>query len=221
MINTTPYTNIHTHQEKESGILTITSKYHNFEKMDNGCYYSIGLHPWYLDKENIQQGLSRIEQFASNTNILAIGECGLDKVCTSNWELQKEVFISQIKIAEKIKKPIIVHCVKAFDELIKIKKGQNIKVPMIIHGYNNNQQIASELIKNGLYLSFGKALLNENSNASLIIRTTPLHHLFLETDDADISIKTIFDAASKHLQMNEAELATVIYNNFKTVFHNE
>ena len=116
---------------------------------------------------------------------------------------------------------MIIHCVKAFDELIRIKKELNVRVPMIVHGYNNNKQIAAKLLENNFYFSFGKALLKEDSNASKIISTIPIGQLFLETDDTDIPIKSIFEKASHYLQMNEAALKEKIYLNFKRIFTNE
>ncbi len=219
--STLTYINIHSHHLGSQNDFTIINKHHDFLKFIDSSYYSIGLHPWYIKENSFQEELVIVEDVAKNKNILAMGECGLDRLCSTNWELQKKVFISQIKIAEQLNKPIIIHCVKAFDELIKIKKELNIKLPLIVHGYNNNQQIASELVKNGFYFSFGKALLKADSNASSIISTIPLDRIFLETDDADVSIKAIFEAASRLLQLNELELINIIHNNFKTVFHYE
>ena len=97
----------------------------------------------------------------------------------------------------------------------------NVNVPMIVHGFNNNEQIAKELIKNGFYLSFGKALLQENSNATKAIQLSSIDSIFLETDDADISIKAIFEVASKLLNIEEPLLVQHIYSNFKKVFKHE
>ncbi|MCC6837605.1 MAG: TatD family hydrolase, partial [Bacteroidia bacterium] len=216
-----PYINIHSHSSGTDGHITITNTHQFFERIIDSKIYSIGLHPWYLTADTMNEDLCSLERYAALKNVIAIGECGLDKLCQTGWELQKKAFIQQIQIAEKLKKPMIIHCVKAFNELIETKKELKVKTPMIVHGYNNNKHIAEQLLQHGFYFSFGKALLKAGSNASALIGILPKERIFLETDDADISIKTIFDAAANHLQMNEDELKVTIYNNFKTVFQYE
>lgn len=216
-----PHTNIHSHSSGTDGDITITNTHQFFERIIDHSIYSIGLHPWYLNTNTLNEDLSSLEKHAAMNNVIAIGECGLDKLCQTGWELQKIAFIQQIQIAEKLKKPMIIHCVKAFNELIETKKELKVKTPMIVHGYNNNKHIAEQLLQHDFFFSFGKALLKADSNASALIGTLPKERIFLETDDADISIKTIFDAAASHLQMNKDELKAIIYNNFKTVFQYE
>lgn len=221
MNNSIHYINIHSHHLGADGNITITNTHQFFERIIDSNIYSIGLHPWYLNTNTLNEDMSSLEKHAAMNNVIAIGECGLDKLCQTGWEVQKIAFIQQIQIAEKLKKPMIIHCVKAFNELIETKKELKVKTPMIVHGYNNNKHIAEQLLQHGFYYSFGKALLKADSNASTLIGTIPKERIFLETDDADISIKTIFDAAASRLQMNEDELKAIIYNNFKTVFQYE
>ena len=219
MSNVTPYTNIHTHQAKEE--LIIFNAPDHFDPCTSNIYVSIGIHPWNIEKINSTECLDSIKTNASAKNVLAIGECGLDKLIDTDLKIQEDLFKQQIHIAESVKKPLIIHCVKAFDELIRIKKELNVSVPMIVHGYNNNEQIAVKLLENKFYFSFGKALLNEDSNASKIISIIPIGQLFLETDDTDIPIKSIFERASRYLQIDEAALKEKIYLNFKRIFTNE
>ncbi|MBL7890955.1 MAG: TatD family hydrolase [Bacteroidia bacterium] len=221
MNHSIPNINIHSHHPGADGDITITNTHQFFERIIDSKIYSIGLHPWYLNADTMSEDLSSLEKHAALKNVITIGECGLDKLCPTDWKLQKKAFIQQIEIAEKLKKPMIIHCVKAFNELIETKKELKVKTPMIVHGYNNNKHIAEQLLNNGFYFSFGKALLKADSNASALIGTLPKERIFLETDDADISITTIFDAAASHLQINEDKLKAIIYNNFKTVFQYE
>lgn len=219
MNNAIPYTNIHTHQAKEE--LIIFNAPDHFDPCTSNIYVSIGIHPWNIEKINSTECLDSIKTNASAKNVLAIGECGLDKLIDTDLKIQEDLFKQQIHIAESVKKPLIIHCVKAFDELIRIKKELNVSVPMIVHGYNNNEQIAVKLLENKFYFSFGKALLNEDFNASKIISIIPIGQLFLETDDTDIPIKSIFERASRYLQIDEAALKEKIYLNFKRIFTNE
>jgi TatD DNase family protein len=164
--------------------------------------------------------LEFVRQNASSEKVFAIGECGLDKIINVPLEEQKRIFVEQIKIAEQNKKPLIIHCVKAFDELIKIKNELQIKVPIVIHGFNNNGKIAQQLLKSGFYISLGKALMQDDSNAQKLITQINPEKLFLETDDGNYSIKSIFDKASKLLNIDVEALKKQIMLNFKKLLNN-
>jgi len=214
-----PYINIHSHVSNEENSIVISNRSEDFSlPLSEDAIYSMGIHPWYINQESIEKELSLLALNARNSNVIAIGECGLDKLSSVDFDLQKDIFIAQVKIAEDLNKPLIIHCVKAFDDLIRIKKEIKISVPIIIHGYNNNEQILEQLIKNDFYISLGKALLVDNSNASTVISKIPIEKLFFETDDADVSIKSIFERASVLLMLNKEELKKKIDDNFKNVF---
>lgn len=178
--------------------------------------YSLGVHPWFIQQQNWQAGL---QTMVNHHNLLAIGECGLDKAIKTPLELQMQVFAQQIQLAAQWRKPLIIHCVRAFNQLIELKQANpNVKA-WIIHGYNGNLQIAQQLIKHGFYLSFGRALLTENSNAQQTLSILPLERLFLETDAAnDISIGAIYSAAAKIVGINVLTLTQQILANFQRVF---
>ena len=108
---------------------------------------------------------------------LALGECGLDKRIEVPMTFQIDVFEKQIALAEKYQKPLILHLVGAIDELIEIKNRLKISVPIIIHGYSKNKQVAKQLIANGFYLSFGKYLLR-NSEMESVFKYVPNERFF-------------------------------------------
>jgi TatD DNase family protein len=213
-----PYINIHSHLPQADDEISILNVRADEHQISSGQYVSIGIHPWHINEYNITEALSFIDSAASKQNVLAIGECGLDKLINEPLKLQEQIFIDQIKIAEKFNKPLIIHCVKAFDDLIRIKKENKISVPMIIHGYNNNEQIARQLLQNDFYLSFGKALLEDGSNAQKIFPQIETDKIFLETDDSDVSIKSIFEKAAslKNISINKLKEKTI--SNFNNVF---
>ena len=181
-------------------------------------HYSYGLHPWYIEKENYLHQLKELKIVAHEKRCLAIGECGLDKLSKVDFELQEEVFIEQIRLANQINKPLIIHCVKAFNELINCLNLNDNKVPVIVHGFNNNENIARILINEGIYFSFGKALLGYESNAAKAIKNVGRKNFFLETDDADISIKYIYKKATELLGVEEEFIKQQLQSNFETVF---
>lgn len=180
-------------------------------------FFSAGLHPWFLQRELVGKGMEVLENLLENQQILMVGECGLDRIVSIDFEFQKEVFIRQILLAEKLQKPLIIHCVRAFPELIAIKKRLNVKVPMIVHGFNNNLQICEQLVKNQFYISLGAALLNPGSNASKAVCTVPLNQLFLETDDKNCTISSIFAVTSEYLGLSIEDLQEAIAQNFRKI----
>jgi TatD DNase family protein len=215
-----PYINIHTHLPAENGTISIFNAGVNDHDLKNHNFVSIGIHPWHIRTHDLESSLDFIRKNAGSEKVLAIGECGIDKLIDIPISDQERIFIEQIKIADEVKKPLIVHCVKAFAELIRIKKYHKIKVPLIVHGFNNTEQTAEQLIEHGFYLSFGKALTNNNSNAQHVIKKMDPHRFFLETDDGDSSINSIFEKASELKNMKPDELKRIMLQNFKTVINN-
>lgn len=178
--------------------------------------YSAGIHPWFIAEPDIQ--FQVLSELVKDQNCLAIGECGLDKLCATPFKLQSEVFKNQIELAEITQKPLIIHCVKAFDELLKIKKLFKTEIPWVIHGFNQKTEIAKQLLARGFYFSFGKALLNPESNASKWLQNLPIERLLLETDDAEIAIGQIYKVAASAINLSESELVSNLQLNCKSVF---
>lgn len=210
------FINTHTHAQLYDAKIEVVNLSLGSKERPN--YYSYGLHPWYIDKDSLSYDLENLKVLAHEKRCLAIGECGLDKLSTVDFALQEEAFIEQIKLANKIQKPLIVHCVKAFNELINCLNLNNNKVPVIVHGFNNNENIARVLVNEGVLFSFGKALLGYESNAAKAIKNVGRKNFFLETDDADISIKYIYKKASELLGIDEEIIKQQLQSNFEKVF---
>lgn len=211
------YFNFHTHQfTNQSNVLELVNQYP--KDFDPSIpFYSIGIHPWYIDENRIDEDLKIIEEKLQTQNCLAIGECGLDKRIEVPIELQISVFEKQLELAKKFKKPVVIHCVAAFQEVMAIKKRMNIKVPMIIHGFSKNNQLAEQLIAAGFYLSFGKYLL-KNPDLKTVFQNVPNDRFFLETDTIEESIQQVYELASEYKSLNIKELQGVISSNYKGLF---
>jgi len=181
-------------------------------------FYSIGIHPWYIVENRVDSDLKIIEEKLKEDNCLAIGECGLDKRIEVPFEQQILVFEKQLALAEKYKKPVVIHCVAAFQEVIAIKKKRKISVPLIIHGFSKNSQIANQLIKEGFYISFGKYLLR-NPDLKTVFQKIPNDRFFLETDTIDENITEVYDLASEYKELTKKELKEIISSNFEDVFN--
>jgi TatD DNase family protein len=214
--NFSVFINIHTHARiHDAKVEVVSLQPGTHEKPE---HYSYGLHPWLIVPENVEAALDELRMISHEPRCLALGECGLDKLSKVNFDLQLEVFEAQVKIANDINKPLIIHCVKAFNELINCLNMCDNQVPVIIHGFNNNENIARLLESEGYYLSFGKALLGYESNAAKAIKNTGRRKFFLETDDADISIKYIYMKAATLLGIDEEILKAQLHANFTNVF---
>ncbi|MEK6451416.1 MULTISPECIES: TatD family hydrolase [unclassified Myroides] len=178
-------------------------------------HYSVGIHPWYIEETSWQKELPVLEEQLLQANCLAIGECGLDKKIAIPLELQIKVFSAQLLLAEKYKKAVILHLVSAYQEVIALKKELHISVPLIVHGFNKNKQVADSLIKNGFYLSFGKVLLSKPALVE-VFQAMPKEKVFLETDDAkDVSIEAVYHKAMTVAPDIEAQIEA----NFREIFN--
>jgi TatD DNase family protein len=212
--------NLHTHKfTNQVHVLELVNQYPQ-EFDESIAFYSIGIHPWYIVEDRLESDLQIIENKLQATNCLALGECGLDKRIAIPLELQQKVFEKQLLLAEKYKKPIVIHCVAAFQEVIAIKKRLKITVPMIIHGFSKNKQVAKELIDNGFYISFGKYLLR-NPELETVFQSIPNDRFFLETDTVEEGIEEVYALAAKYKNWSIEELEQQIKSNFAAVFKNK
>lgn len=209
--------NLHTHKfTGKSKILELVNQYPWEFDATIPCY-SIGIHPWYIDEKRLETDLQIINEKLSLPACLALGECGLDKRIEISMDLQIEVFRKQIALAEKHNKPIVLHLVAAFDELIAIKKELNIAVPLIIHGFSKNEQLAKQLLDNGFYLSFGKYLL-KNPELKAVFKAVPNDRFFLETDTVEETIEEVYALAAIYKDMTLETLQKQLDENFENVF---
>lgn len=210
--------NLHTHQSSNQlDVLELVNQYP--QEFDASIpNYSIGIHPWHIVEDRISADLEIIESKLKDVNCLAIGECGLDKRIEIPMALQQMVFEKQLALAEKYKKPVVIHCVAAFQEVIAIKKKMAISVPMIIHGFSKNKEIAEQLIAYGFYISFGKYLLR-NPELELVFKSIPKERLFLETDTIEEGIAAVYELAAKYRNIEMVEMTAIINANFDTVFN--
>ena len=174
-------------------------------------YFSIGIHPKDIDG-NWQENLEKVKEISQQQNCAAIGECGLDALINIDENLQKKIFEAQILWANEINKPMIIHCVKRFQELIPFQKLA--KVPLIIHGFNKRKSVADEMLKHGFYLSFGKSVLHSVS-LQAIVKDFPLEKMFLETDDADFDIAELYQKVAELKEISLGKLQKQISNNLE------
>ena len=170
---------------------------------------SIGLHPWKVN-EGWQERMAVMRQEANREDVWAIGECGLDKVHREILPLQMDAFRAQIALAEEVQKPMIIHCVRAFDELLMLrreleatcrKEGREPQ-PWVIHGFRGKPEQAKQMMTKGILLSFG----HQYNLETLRFVFTSSRPFYLETDDLHLSVRQIYEQVAHHLDVDVSRL---------------
>jgi len=211
--------NLHTHKFTNDGTFFELVNQYPWDFDDSIPQYSIGIHPWYINEQRLESDLKIIEEKLQLKQCFALGECGLDKRIEIPIALQITVFEKQIALAEKYQKPLVLHLVAAFDELIEIKKRLKVSVPIIIHGFSKNEQVAKQLISNGFYLSFGKYLLR-NIELKEVFQSIPNDKFFLETDTIEETLEEVYVLAAEYKGMTLEQMKEQVKLNWNKVFFN-
>lgn len=204
--------NIHTHSlvHPESEILAQSPDLFPSDKLP--VYTSIGIHPWFLTEENAESQWKALQKQVSHPSVLAIGEGGLDKLKGPDMELQVKILKQQVALSEEKSLPLIIHCVKAFNELIQLKKELRPHQPWIIHGFRGKEALAIDCIRHGFYLSYGEHF-QENA-----LKATPQEKLFIETDESEVPVQEIYQSIARVHGIGLQELKESVKKNVKEVF---
>lgn len=211
------YFNLHTHKYTNTpGTLELVNQY-PWEFDVTIPQYSIGIHPWYISEERLEQDLAVINEKLALPECLALGECGLDKRIDIPMPLQTKVFESQIMLAEQFQKPLVLHLVAAYQELIVIKNRLAITVPVVLHGFSKNEQTARQLVAHGCYLSFGKYLLR-NPELKSVFLSIPDDRIFLETDTIEETLEEVYTLAAAYKGITVAAMQAITSANRRRVF---
>ncbi len=214
------FLDIHTHKTYQLpstvSIQSLSLTNDIFLAMPKSKSISIGLHPWYAKIDDLELQIKYLSVLAKQDNVKLIGECGLDKLRGESLPHQLIILKCQIELAEKLNKPLIIHCVKAFEELMALKKELKIKVPMIIHGFNKNEELGKQLLEKGFWLSFGAAVLSKKDSLLHLIQKAD--HFFLETDDSENTIEEIYNAVATIKKCSVNELKARIFADWEKLF---
>lgn len=182
-------------------------------------FCTVGWHPWFIGQYSLTEIEKRIEQETILPKIIAIGECGIDRAIEVPIEIQRKVFEIHLHQAKKLKKPLIIHAVRAYSDILEILKKHQFELPVIFHDYYGNEQQTNQLLKFNSYFSFGQSILKPSFKIEKL-KSIPLNNLFFETDESKISIQKIYLRAAELLDIPVIELKDRIVNNFKEVFGN-
>lgn len=213
-----PLYNAHTHFPiQNADVISVISKHHAFDVLTADSWFSLGVHPWYILEADWQQQLQQLNVALKAKNVIAVGECGIDKLCNTPIPRQQQVFEKQVQLAVDSHLPMIIHNVRSLDLILSILKG--VQVPVVFHGVNNKPSIVEKMWRQNYYTSFGKAIINGNVSAIASLKAAPLHLLLLETDDMpSVKIEAVYKKAINELTIAENEFVLQLEKNFKNVF---
>ena len=215
-----PFIDIHTHHALDSEeCISIRSWFLQDINWQNNFSvpFSAAIHPWHATKFSTEQISGMLLNLIKQPKLIAIGEIGLDKSCDVDYQIQKELFELQLRFAEDHQKPIIIHAVKSWNDLIVYLR--RVKVPVILHGYSEGIELTKQLIDLGCYFSIGKLVLKITPRFLKAFQIIPPASLFLETDDSNVNICEIYQEVSKIVDISLDELKIQINANFKTLFY--
>ena len=200
------------------------------------CYFGVGVHPYDMDEYDEKF----LEEFIAHPKCLAVGECGLDYFRLPDSEdekievkkRQKEVFISQIKLAKRYKKPLIVHIRDASSDSLEILKEYASKdYGGVLHCYNASP-ILLELVEKNFYFGIGGVLTFKNAKKLVeIVPKIPLERIIVETDAPYLTphpfrgqrnepkyTTLVLEKLADILNINQSVLENKIYENSLRLF---
>ena len=188
--------NIHTHHPKN----------------DERTLSVVGIHPY--DSEGATtDSVFAVERLCTDYD--AIGEIGLDFACNAEREKQLLIFQAQLEVAHKAGKGVVLHCVKAFENVMDCLKDYTLPF-VIFHGFIGSTEQAKRATNRGYFLSFGHRAFRSPRSIEAM-KNTPTEQLFFETDECDVSIDQIYSQASAILGIPEAMLEYITNENFDKI----
>lgn len=209
---------IHTHRPK--GLKNVHEIYiHDFFNKNNHplkdtCF---GIHPWFINKYDINNTIRLIEDKIIENDYFALGEIGLDRSIETSLSQQIEVFEKQLQLAQDYQiDRIILHNVKASFDIIPILKNFKIKSKILLHDFNENQNVFDSFNKKfDTFFSTGHQLFRKTTIKNEIVKL-PLNKLFLESDDQETcNLEYIYQQCSAILGFDYEHLKKIILDNFE------
>lgn len=178
---------------------------------------SLGIHPWKVSVhwEDELRDIQTISK--SDTRVIAIGEAGFDRIKGPEIALQKAAFYAQARWALSMGLPLILHCVKGHDLLLEYLKHEKDLPAIIWHGWNLKPELAFPLLEYPVFFSFGRHILEKDSNAQKWLKSCPLDRVFLETDESEVPISSIYQEASLILGLSLEQLSAQLIMNWNRI----
>lgn len=196
-------------------------------------YAAIGWHP--VDSVFMQEGdLEWIEELAAHPKVVAIGEIGLDYHWdTSPKDVQERVFRQQIRLAKKLKKPIVIHNRDAHEDVVRILREEKAEeIGGIMHCFSGSWETAQLCLDMNFYISFGGPVTFKNARVPKeVLAKTPLDKILIETDSPYLTphpfrgkrnesgyVSLVAQAAAEIKGMTVEEIGLITLENGKKCF---
>ena len=173
---------------------------------EEGHWFCAGLHPWDVT-EDFDKQLDKLEKLLANPQVAAVGECGFDTLKGPSHELQEQAFVRQVRLSEQYAKPMILHVVRDFDSVIRLRRILKPVQPWLIHGFRGGPEQMNQLYSQGILVSFG---LKHNPES---LKSVPWDRLFVETDGAGPVEDVISMAASVRNSATQVICNQILRNN--------
>lgn len=193
----------HTHHSRPGAVVNIdpVSMPARDIALTDDRFYSVGIHPWNAGCYT-SHDVARLRRLASCQQVVAVGETGLDSVHVAyEWmprgkameivqaepDLGKQMELLQlhIELSESLRKPLLLHIVKRYPDIMRLRIRLKPTQPWIIHGYRGKPGLTKDLLKLGFYLSYGEKF----NEASVLV--TPPERMLAETDESDVPFDEI------------------------------
>lgn len=173
------FDDIHTHRRTGPAIIcSIEPDEMPLSGVGGEAWYSVGIHPWSTVEPIKQQTLDLLDRLALDPRVVAIGETGLDALRGGEQAYQETIFLHHAALAERVHKPLIIHCVRRYGRLMQLHQAFKPQQLWVVHGFRGKTELARQLAAQGIGISQGIHRVAGIENA------VPPHLLFNETDTA-------------------------------------
>jgi TatD DNase family protein len=206
----------HTHHPSaDADVRSIRNVRLGKESLPASGWYSAGIHPWDANVVSANDLLA----LRGADRLLAIGETGLDRLCGVSLDVQRAVFIRHVECSEAWSLPLIVHCVRAFDDVVTLRRVLRPTMPWVMHGFAKGGSVVDHVIDTGMHVSFGASLLRANATVQHALLRVPDERFLLETDDnPDVRIADVYVAAATIRNVSIESLCSTLQATFNSVF---
>lgn len=173
-------------------------------------YFSVSYYPWVEQYDE-----QTLYNLASQPECKAIGETGLDL----RYPLEKQLalFDTHIALSQELGKPLIIHCVRAYDQVLQRLKKHTYTAPVLFHGFNKSLGLANQLLAKGHLLSFGRAVISQ-PHLLEVVKACPIESLAIESDDTAEDISPIYSRIAEIKQLPLAQLTRHLQNTFHSFY---
>ena len=221
----TPYVDFHTHRRSGDALEILSVDPLDKAKfalaIGEGLPFSVGVHPWRAaeNPERLNEAFERMECAVQNGQVVAVGECGLDWVVEVDRGLQTEVFERQLALAKCSDRPVILHCVRAFEDvMLRLRRAKIERA--VFHCFVGSIQQAERVVREGYFCSFSPRSLASPRTREVIKAIAP-SVMLIERDECECSIEEVYEAVATLRKCSVVELRKIVFENYKRLINNE